>query len=800
MSHSWSRLLLPCLACCLLVPALSSTAVANEGQWKPEQIAEVHERAQRQGLELSPEALWNPEGDETNGGLMRASVNLSGCSAAFISEDGLIATNHHCAYSALQQNSSVEHDYLKDGFLAKTRAEELEAKGKSIKVLRKISDVSEPIAAKLEGIEDDGERASAYEQAKHELVDACEAASEHVECQVASFYLGSHHELHEYLELEDLRLVYAPPSAIGEYGGEIDNWMWPRHTGDFSLLRAYVGPDGQPAAHAADNVPYQPAIWLEPSTEGVDSGDFVAILGYPGRTQRYLWAAELERHHQGWLPMRVKIYGEWIEILEQAGARSEELGIKVAATKKSLANRHKNAAGKIAGLDHMNLIATRKAEDTRLALQEAAKPVIEGLAEISEARRERQAWAFLLHNLRYAPRKLAIARDLALWAQERSKPDVERKSGYRDRDRDRLWSRLERYAHDHDAEVDVELLASFLRHADALEGRRIPGFDQIMGEARGAGPEQLEAYREAARAPLEGSKLASLDTLRQLFEEPKKVARSKDPMIVLARELVEDLGELSEIEAAEKGKLLLLEPRYFELVKDLRSSPHYSDANRTLRFSYATVKGYEKWDGAKQEPQTVLAGAVAKHTGTKDFDLPDKVLEQAKIAADSRWVDREIDGVPVCFLADGDTTGGNSGSPVIDGRGRLVGFNFDRVWENVAGDYAWRPGHSRNVIADARYLYWMLEEAEGATHLLEELGVADYTPPPKPAPAAKEAAKVTSPAKKGCGCRTGPGAPGWAGSIFVVLGLGGLALGRRRRRVGSWAVPRGGPATGRRPA
>jgi MYXO-CTERM domain-containing protein len=775
-------------AVALFACLLPATLHAGEGQWKPDQIAEVHERGKALGLELTADELW--QAGEAPGGLLRAAVNIGGCTAAFISAEGLLSTNHHCAYGALQANSSVEHDYLKDGFVARTRADELVAPGKSVRILHSITDVTEQVQAKLAAAADDLARARAYDLVRNELVDACEAAAAHRSCQVARFFSGTRFELHEYIELRDLRLVYAPPSAIGEYGGETDNWMWPRHTGDFSLLRAYVGPDGEPAAHSPDNVPYQPAHWLRPSAEGVDAGDFVAVLGYPGHTDRYMWATELDRHFGEWLPMRVALYGEWIAILEAGKQRDAAVAIKVAALEKGLANRYKNAAGKIAGLERLNLIETRKAEDARLAmLGEDAQATLDELAAISTARSERAAWAFLLENLSAAPRSLVIARDLALWAQQRGKADVDRLAGYRDRDRDRVWSRLEQLAKDYDPQVDVELLASFLAHADALEGRRIAGFDALLGPAKGAGLDDREAYLSAAKAAFEGSALADVETLRGLFDNPKAVGKSKEPMLALARALVAELATLAELEDAERGRLLAVEPAYFEVLTKLRGAPLSADANSTLRISFATVQGYEKWDGSEQQPQTVLAGAVAKHQGAGDFNLPAAVLAKAEGSKQSRWVDRELGDVPIAFLADGDTTGGNSGSPVIDGKGRLVGFNFDRVWENVAGDYAWRPAQSRNVISDARFLYWMLEEVEDAAHLLDELGVADYQPPPEPPPVtaqtqAEGLAKAgKDKGKGGCACTLAderPLAP-WGLSVLVfALGFAGV---RRRERL-----------------
>jgi MYXO-CTERM domain-containing protein len=804
MLSAMSRALIAplCLACvCAPILLTTTTADAIEGQWKPAQIAEIHPEAAKLGLELDAEQLWNESGDERTGGLLRAVVNFGGCSAAFISADGLIATNHHCAYGSLQANSTVEHDYLKDGFLAETRQDELSAPGQTIKLLHGVTDVTPQVRARLAEAPDDLARAKAYDAITTELVDACEAAAQSRHCRVAAFFGQSRFELHETIELRDVRLVYAPPSAIGEYGGETDNWMWPRHTGDFSLLRAYVGADGNPAAHAPENVPYAPAQWLRPSTDDVDPGDFVAVLGYPGVTDRYMWAAELERHQQQWLPMRVRIFGEWIDILEATKQRDAAAGIKVAALAKSLANRHKNAAGKIAGLERLNFAGTRTAEDARLLGDEAAKPTLLALASITAARREREAKAFLLDNLSSAPRSLVIARDLVSWAQQRQKPDTDRQSGYRDRDKDRVWNRLEQSAKDYDAQVDVELLASFLAYADLLEqSQRIAGFDAILGAAKGAGgmPNKRDGvsgppqpYLDAAKAALEGTALADATALAQMFEDPKQIERSKDPMIVLARALVDDVDELARTKDQERGRLLELEPQYFELVSKFRGSNHYADANGTLRASFATIQGYSKWNDEVQVPQTVLAEAVAKHKDAGEFDLPNAVLAKAKSASASRWVDPELGDVPIAFLADGDTTGGNSGSPVIDSKGQLIGFNFDRVWETVSGDYVWRASQSHNIISDIRFLYWMLEEVAGAKHLLDELGVAGYQPPPSETkPEAKASARADAakgdaagkPGSAGAACACNVDEPSRTGSTLALLVLGLLGLSRVRRR------------------
>ncbi len=759
----------------------------------PEQIAEI-DRAQLEaaGLSLAPTALWNPAGDETNGGLMRAAVNLSGCSAAFISAEGLIATNHHCAYRALQARSSPEHDYLTEGFLARERSQELEATGATVRVLRRIEDVTDKVRAAATAAKDDRARRQAVERVEKELVAACEQGPG-ARCDVASFYGGSQYRLFEYVELRDVRLVYAPPAAVGEYGGEIDNWMWPRHTGDFSLLRAYVGPDGGPADHAAENRPYRPAQYLKVSPDGVSPGDFVAVLGYPGSTQRYMPAVEVERWVEQVLPGMVSMYGEWIDILEREAARGDEVRIKVAALQKGLANRHKNARGMLDGIAHMGLVERRRGEDTALREWAAAQAdkgtyagVLDELAKLSAQARERHERTQLLGMLRRGPNLLAAAVHLARRAHEHGKPDLERTDQYMDRNQDRLWKGIERHLRDFDPGVDAALLASLLaRNAALPKGQRSAALAGVVGRGKaGKDKGSPEAFQAAAAALVEASTLSVEGRARTLWDQPAAIAADDDPLLALARALAAEIDALEAEEGAAEGAQERLLPAYFEMLRAVRKGPIYPDANGTLRFSYATVRGYDKWDGQTQSPQTKLGGAMAKHTGKDPFDLPKKIRDQALAAKHSRWADSALADVPLCFLSSGDTTGGNSGSPVIDGKGRLVGLNFDRVWENIAGDFAYDISHSRNVSVDVRYLLWMLDEVESADHLLAELGI-EPAPATKASTAEPTAKPQTQPEKRsGCGCRAGAGEAlsGLAGLVLVLLGLGRMRSAWRRRR------------------
>lgn len=770
------------LALMCLVPA---TTLADEGQWMPKQIGELDaSKLAEMGLELEPAQIWN----EKDGGLMKAIVNLSGCSAGFVSNRGLVATNHHCAYGAIQANSTVEHDYLTDGFVAKTLTDELPAKGRTVKVLQTITDVSADVRAAADAASDPVARAKAVEDTIKGLVDACEAAEEGHSCTVRNFYSGSEFQLFDYLEYRDVRLVFAPPSMVGNYGGEVDNWMWPRHSGDFTLLRVYAGPDGKPAEYAEANEPLEPERWLEVSPDGVDEGDFVSVMGFPGHTDRYLPLPEVQRQLDQALPAKVDLYGQWIDLMLEKGDADPAVKIKVAASLRRLANVHKNSRGMIDGIRRLGLLDRRTREDGELAAWAKTADakyanVLPDLATLAEERRAGFGRDFATTNVTRAGNAVAIAIDLVRRAKEHTKPDVERVSKYRDRGASKMWSSMERRLRDYDAGVDEGVFRIFVRWVQALPE------DQRMTDLDEAGVVEL----------LSTTKVTDADFVKETFDAADwdAIQASTDPLIVWARGIVDEI-EAHELRKKDReGRELVLGPLYFDMAKAVREGPVYPDANGTLRFSYATVRGYSPQEGLIATPHTSVAGQVAKHTGEDPFDLPQAVRDAAPKAKNTYWADPALEDVPVCFLASGDTTGGNSGSPVVDGKGRWVGLNFDRVWENIAGDFGYAIDRSRNVIVDIRYILWLIDDVYGADGLIDELGLreqADAGPRGKPAvagpvkpgtPAAAAAAAddageepeaETGPDPAILGCRVGGGSPGLA---LLLLGLLGL---RRRQR------------------
>ncbi len=746
------------LACALgLLPA----ARADEGAIPPDQLPTAVDPALRErGFALSAEDLWTD-----SGGLLRAAVRLGGCSASFVSEDGLIATNHHCAYGAIQRLSSVEHDFLAEGFLARERGEERSDGATTVRVLERIEDVSDRFDALFERHDDPAALARAYDELRRTLVEECEKGRPGHRCQVAAFFGGRVHRRFDYLELRDVRLVFAPPSAIGEYGGEIDNWMWPRHTGDFSLFRAYVGPDGAPADPSDENVPYRPAHHLTVDPEGVAPGDVVAVLGYPGRTRRHLPLAEVERYRDQVYPLREAFYARLLDVLHAHAERDRAVALALASRIKGLENRRKNARGTLEGFRRDRIVERRRPVEARVAeLARARGPAyteaLETLDALSaEARKDFPA-RFLADHAATVSTLVGVALSILRHA-ERAKEEPPADPAEAARRRDDLVRSIERRLAGFDPEVEEDMLEAWFSFLATTEG------------ADGVVPARLRSARRIAR----GSRLRDPKVAAALADAPEDaLRRNPDPALAVARSLLAYERARRADDERRRGLRLRALPRYVELLEAATDGPFYPDANRTLRVSFATVRGYDPEDGLRALPQTTLSGALAKHRDAPPFDLPDAVLAAAGSAPDTYWADPVLKDLPLCFLTDADTTGGNSGSAVVDGQGRLVGLNFDRVWHNVVGDFLYDDSRSRNIVVDVRYLLWLLDDVYGATALLEELGVAQLAeagrrPAPRSGTAdatATDGANGARPAVgadaaragAGCGCNEGPAAPG----------------------------------------
>jgi hypothetical protein len=708
--------------------ATTASAFAIEGKWTPQQVLQLDPAMlKKEGLQLSPRQLWDPA---RGTGLLAATVSIGsgggGCSGSFISGEGLVITNHHCIFGILQEHSTPQNDIITNGFLAKTRGEELPGKGIKVQVPRRFLDVTAEVHKAIPANVDDAGRTKAIEDKSKQLVAECEKQPG-VRCRLAAFDGGVTYTLVEATEYSDVRLVWAPPRAIGEFGGEVDNWMWPRHTGDFSIARVYVSPDGKPAAHAANNVPHRPEFFFPISKEGVKPGDFIMVLGYPGTTYRALTAEEMDERGLLFFPTREKLYGEWINILETTTKGDAQGTIAVADNLKSLLNRYKNAQGQMAGLKRGNILEKQRAADAAVLAWAKTRPdyrdalaAREQLIAMINEQKDTYDRDFLLGAMGAGAKALTLPQTLAHLARERAKPDLEREPSYMDRNLARLRDSIEREEKNYFAPADRQLFASFVKRALALPANsRIAAIDRLFAGATTEA--QIIAKIDELYA---GSNVLKLADRMKMFDESEAQLRArKDPLIDLGFAIDDEVRTLKKKTDRWSGMVARYRPEWRRAVIAHAGKPVAPDANSTLRVTFGHVRGYNPRDGVTFNPQTSLSGVVEKHTGEEPFDVPEEILAAATAKKFGPWKQASINDVPVNFLGTADTTGGNSGSPTVNGKGELVGVNFDRVWENVANDFGYNPDIARNVNADARYMLWILDQVQNADALLKELGV-----------------------------------------------------------------------------
>lgn len=685
----------------------------DEGQWLPTQIRDFDwDQLKARGMQLTKDEFWHPE----RGGVLSATVQINGCTASFVSADGLLVTNHHCGFGAVSELSTVEHNYLRDGFAAEDRERELPARGMTASVLLRIEDVTKVVHEAQDKAQSDLERFEVTQATLARLVAEGERKEPNTKCSVASFLEGKEYHLYYRTQITDVRLVYAPPRAIGEFGGEVDNWEWPRHTGDFSFFRAYVAPDGKPARYSKDNVPYRPQHFLRVATDGVQPGDLAIVMGYPGNTQRYK-SSRAVMTRQGYVyPKRDDVLTAVLDVLAAAAATGEQKALEVADRQKSLANVQKNAKGMVFGLSRNGTVERKLREEQELSRWIDADPERKAkwgntLAEVL-AMDEDEA-STIEHDTLLGFLNM-LGGDIPLLAQlingcaaAMGSPDG------------RVSPQLLRGLGNDGLVVDLELLQQPLLAVLCGEFAALPQAKRLAGTEAWT----LTDGKAIAKWLLTETAMKDAKARRELFQQGRDaIAASTDPLVVLARGLCEERAKAQRRSRERQGRQLVVGRAWIAAQEAFRGKSFYPDANSTLRVSLATVKGYSPRDGVLYTPQTTVAGLVHKETGKEPFANPKALLKAAPARKQSRWFDQRLGDVPVCFLVDGDTTGGNSGSPVIDGRGRLIGLNFDRVFEAVAGDFGWNADRSRNVVCDIRYALWVVESVFPSPALLKELG------------------------------------------------------------------------------
>jgi hypothetical protein len=713
----------------LLLAMASTFATADEGMWQPHQLPSIASELTQAGLKLNPNDLT-----DLTGFPMGAIVSLGGCTASFVSDKGLVASNHHCVYGSVQYNSTAENNLLANGFLAKTFDEELPATpGSRIYVTEEINDVTTLIKGSITENMSGSERYKAVDKNSKTLVAECESDDKY-RCSVVNFHGGLEYYLFKQLTIRDVRLVHAPASSVGKYGGDVDNWMWPRHTGDYGFYRAYVGKDGQPADFSKDNVPYEPKHHLKVNKSSVDEGDYIMVLGYPGRTNRYRTALEVENQFTWTYPNAKDYREELIDLIHNESAPESEARIKYESTLAGLANYAKNYGSMIKSYNKGTTLTRKQQLEQDLSAWINADKMrkakygnaLTGLNKLLKQNQKTQARDLILGYMAYN-KMLSTAYRLHRLAVEKNKPNVARERGYQERDLARFEQSMKTFNRRFDANIDQKILFAMLAHYVELpKSERILAIDEFFELEQGLNKKalstKLEKMYQTSTIADQETRLAWMDKSVADFE------KSSDPFIQLAVKTFSVRKALEEKGEELSGNIQAYRPKYMEALIAYfndKKLPVYADANSTLRITYGNVKGYSPVDGLTATPFTTLEGIVEKDTGIKPFNASKKQLELIKSKNYGEYAKKELGSVPVNYLGTLDITGGNSGSPTLNDKAEFVGLVFDGVYESIIGDWDYDTKLNRSIHVDIKYMLWVMEHVDGATNLIEEMDIVE---------------------------------------------------------------------------
>ncbi len=701
-----------------------SRSLAEEGMYLIHNIPpQVIERMKDMGFELSSEDIYS----EKQPSLTQAVINLGGGTASFVSSKGLILTNHHVAFSAAQRQSTIDSNIIENGFLAKTIEEEIPALGYKAMVLEEVKDVTSEV---MKGVKEKMlplQIEKTIEKNIKEIIKREEDKIGNYKCEIKSVYGGLYFYLYKYFNIKDVRIVYIPPRNIGEFGGEVDNWMWPRHTGDFSFMRAYIAADGNSAEYKKENVPYTPKKYFKFSAHDLDTNDLAIVIGYPGATERHLISDELDYYINYLYPEGVRILGKIIEILEQEAKNDQDAAIKNASLIKGFSNAYKNYQGMVEGFKKVNLMEKKKQfEDefiqfieSNTELKNKYNNALANLKEVANEQKDILIKNRMIRVLRQSSRLLSAALLLDKWSIEKTKKDIERELGYMERDipdMKLMLSLTQKMLH---IPSDKRTLAYAISEALKLkDNARIKALDKIIKDKSDNG---INAF---VNSLYENTKLVDEEYRLKLFDMKRKdLLNLNDAFINFADELQKEIDELDNQIKAIDGKMLLVKPRYMEAIIKKFEGNIYPDANHTLRLSYGTVVGYDVRDAVNYLPQTTLKGIIEKDKGEFPFNVPEALKELYRNKDFNDYIDPELNEVPVNFLTNNYCTGGNSGSPIINKNGELIGTVFDINYESLVSDYYFIPEITRTISVDSRYILFILDKVAKADNIIRELEI-----------------------------------------------------------------------------
>ncbi|MDG1331583.1 MAG: S46 family peptidase [Crocinitomicaceae bacterium] len=722
-------------------PLFANNPPPDEGMWLPMLIKDYnYEEMKRLGCKLTPEEIYSVN----NASLKDAIVQLGNfCTAEIISDEGLILTNHHCGYDAIASQSTEENNYLKDGFWAQNKGEEKNIPGLTVTFLKSMADVSDRIF----NLEKDESGAPDYMAIQEEKskIEAEYSEEGKYTVDVKEMFDGNAFYVFVYEIYRDIRMVGAPPSSIGKFGGDTDNWMWPRHTGDFSMFRIYAGSNNEPADFSESNKPFEPAHSLPVSMEGIADGDFTMVMGYPGTTDRYLTSYEVENLQTVEAPALVKLFEKRLNVMRSVMDRSETLEIENASSYASMSNAYKYYKGQLRGLNKFDLVGKKKIYEAGMSswiekdmeLKEFYGDMFSRFSTVYGGSDDLDMDMSVVNIAGFAP-EFVTGMGISMWrlgnTLEADGPDDAKFAALSDM----VQESGEEYFGSNSQIMDREIFKFALDALknDVSKNRRPDMFEHTLyvKKAKGSNEKFVDMV-------MKKSVLGNDKKLAKFLKKPKSKTLDKDPGVLYIRSLIDMFrSKLQMDQMTRESELSELKSLYLQAIQNYNratigsstdddwgdeSKPKlmYPDANSTMRVTYGTVKNYKSWEGKPFETFTTGDQILEKYVaGDHEFDVPEKLrtlLSNKDFGPYAR-----MDGkLPVCFLHDTDITGGNSGSPVINAEGHLIGVAFDGNWESMTSDLFWQDEYVRTISVDIRYVLFIIDKFAGASHLLDEMNL-----------------------------------------------------------------------------
>ncbi len=707
------RILIP-----ILFFSMSISAFADGGMWLMQQLNGQVKKMQAMGLKLNALDMYNPNGNSISDAV---AMFDGGCTSIIVSNKGLLLTNHHCGYEQIQKHSTVQHNYLQDGFWSNSFAEELPNPGLKVEIVEKIDDVTAQIKKELAKIKDPNSMAylsPRYLSSLAPLIVGEEAVKNPMyKYEIKAFYGGNKYYMFTKKVFSDVRLVAAPPSSIGKFGADTDNWVWPRHAGDFSIFRLYVDKNGNPAPYSKDNVPYEPKKWVEVSSKGVEEGDFAFIMGFPGTTYRFFTADEVQEWSEIDNNIRIEMRGIRQKVMLEKMLADEKINIMYAAKYASSQNGYKRAQGANWAIRQRGLKTIKQKQQDQVlqwAKEKGRQDVPDAVARISQSIQKRanlsyQKW-YLTEGLIggvefvFAPHPRTLLKN---WGNKEL--------------REKGLKELEKEFHsfynsDYSPEVDQAISKAILtRYVQKIAKKDQPKFIQEGIEKYGS----VDKFIDSIFAR---SIYASKERFKAFMQNPNKEQLAKDPMCKFGLSVIQSYRRLMQELASFDAPLAAAQRTYIKAWLDMQGEETLpADANLTLRFTYGNVKGYKPRNGVAFAAKTTLEGVMEKEDPNNWEYIVAPRLKELFMKKDYGHYANKDGSMPVDFCATTHTTGGNSGSPVFNAEGQLIGLNFDRNWEGVGGDIEYLPNFQRSIILDIRYLLFVIDKFGGCTRLIDEI-------------------------------------------------------------------------------